>query len=399
MNNIYKPVAAPVCNALVTALPSGSIAGFEFDRLDFCGERLDAVAEWTAKQAASGRVFNCAAGGRPFEQAESIADSGQPLLLLCPSAPDCKPKLLAQAVRLCVQHGCTVFLGDFAAVVPGELTGLLMRRMLESRVDLQLTFRECVNALDEVDTAYEPIIVNTKNRAIAELPELRRRSGKLRRRILKRLAETCQINDEAGITVSPLAELGAGCTLKPGTVLLGATRIGDGCTLGPNTLISNSKLGRGCVINSTQIYGSTLDDDVKIGPFCHVRPNSHLCSGVRIGDFVEVKNSTVGERTKASHLTYIGDSDVGAGVNFGCGTITGNYDGVNHSRCVIGDGAFIGCNTSLVAPVSVGKLGYTAAGSTITQDVPDGALAICRAREQVIKEGWGERKLGEKNKL
>ena len=114
---------------------------------------------------------------------------------------------------------------------------------------------------------------------------------------------------------------------------------------------------------------------------------SVLHTGVHIGDFVEVKNSTVGAGTKSAHLTYIGDSDVGAGVNFGCGTVTVNYDGKNKSRCKIGDGAFIGCNTNLVAPVEVGDRAYIAAGSTITDDIPGDALSIARAR-QVNKPGW-----------
>lgn len=122
-----------------------------------------------------------------------------------------------------------------------------------------------------------------------------------------------------------------------------------------------------------------------------------LHTGVHIGDFVEVKNSTVGAGTKSAHLTYIGDSDVGAGVNFGCGTVTVNYDGKNKRRCKIGDGAFIGCNTNLVAPVEVGDRAYIAAGSTITDDIPGDALSIARAR-QVNKPGWVTKKKPYKEK-
>ena len=190
-----------------------------------------------------------------------------------------------------------------------------------------------------------------------------------------------------GVMISPLASVGVGTEILPGTQLRHGVCVGKGCVIGPNSILESSAVGDGCTVNSTQIYQSTLDENVKIGPFCHVRPGSHLCRGVKVGDFVEIKNSTVGADTHASHLTYIGDSDVGERVNFGCGVVTVNYNGVSKSRCVIGNDAFIGCNTNLVAPVKIGDFGYTAAGSTVTSDVEAGALAIARAR-QVNKSGW-----------
>ena len=190
-----------------------------------------------------------------------------------------------------------------------------------------------------------------------------------------------------GIVISPFAKIGKGTTIHPGTQIRRNVTIGENCVIGPNSVVDDSTIGDGCVVNTTQIYSSVLEDNVKIGPFCHVRPNSRLCEGVKIGDFVEVKNSVVGKDTHASHLTYIGDSDVGERVNFGCGTVCVNYNGYTKNRCVIGNDAFIGCNTNLVAPVTVGEGGYTAAGSTITDDVPSGALAIARAR-QINKPEW-----------
>ncbi len=194
-----------------------------------------------------------------------------------------------------------------------------------------------------------------------------------------------------GVMISPLAEIGEGTEIFPNVQIRHGVKIGKNCVIGSGSVIENSTIGNGCIINATQIYQSVLDDHVKIGPFCHVRPNSHLCSGVKIGDFVEVKNSTVGKDTHASHLTYIGDSDVGERVNFGCGTVTVNYDGKKKARTVIGDDAFIGCNTNLIAPVRIGHHGYTAAGSTITDDVPENTLGIARAR-QVNKDGWAKKK-------
>lgn len=193
-----------------------------------------------------------------------------------------------------------------------------------------------------------------------------------------------------GVVISPFAIIGAGTVIHPNTQIRSGVTIGEGCVIGPGSVVERSMIGSRCVINATQIYDSTLEDEVKIGPFCHVRPGSYLHRGVKVGDFVEIKNSTIGEDTHASHLTYIGDSDVGARVNFGCGVVTVNYDGKHKHRTVIGDDAFIGCNTNLVAPVNVGDGAYTAAGSTITDDVPSSTLAIARAR-QVNKPGWKRR--------
>ena len=134
-----------------------------------------------------------------------------------------------------------------------------------------------------------------------------------------------------------------------------------------------------------------MGDETTVGPFAYIRPHCRIGSGVKVGDFVELKNSTVGNDTKISHLTYVGDSDVGRHVNFGCGTVTVNYDGHTKFRTVIGDDAFIGCNTNLVAPVQVGSGAYTAAGSTITDDVPADSLAIARS-SQVNKRQWAAKR-------
>jgi bifunctional UDP-N-acetylglucosamine pyrophosphorylase/glucosamine-1-phosphate N-acetyltransferase len=195
-----------------------------------------------------------------------------------------------------------------------------------------------------------------------------------------------------GVMIDRKVKIAGGVKIRPGTILCGETSIGSGSIIGPNTLIENSCIGENCKLNSVQIYDSTVDDGVSAGPFVRIRPGSTIEAGVKIGNFVEIKNSVIGEGTAIAHLTYVGDSDVGADVNFGCGVAVANYDGTKKSRTQIGDGAFIGCNTSLIAPVKVGKRGYTAAGSTVTFDVPDGALAIERT-ELVIKEGYSDRKL------
>lgn len=190
-----------------------------------------------------------------------------------------------------------------------------------------------------------------------------------------------------GVMIGKDVRIGNSTTILPNTIILGDTVIGDNCVIGPNTYIDNSTIGCDVILDNCKILDSTVENGVDAGPFVKVRANSTLKKGVHIGNFVEVKNSTIGEGSKSAHLTYIGDSDVGADVNFGCGTVTCNYDGKNKSRCKIGDGAFIGCNTNLIAPVEVGDKAYIAAGSTITDSIPEKALSIARAR-QVIKEGW-----------
>lgn len=194
-----------------------------------------------------------------------------------------------------------------------------------------------------------------------------------------------------GVMIDESVTIGVGTQILPGTILRGDTSVGENCVIGPNSLIENSTVGSGAKLNSTQAYQSVIKSGVNTGPFVHIRPNSVVGENVHLGNFVEVKNSNIDTGTKVSHLTYVGDSDVGKRVNFGCGTVTVNYTGKAKFRTTIKDDAFIGCNTNLVAPVTVGEGAYTAAGSTITEDVPDVSLGIARAR-QVNKEGWVTRR-------
>lgn len=198
-----------------------------------------------------------------------------------------------------------------------------------------------------------------------------------------------------GILITDAVTIGAGTVILPNTILRGETAIGENCEIGPSSCLTNAKIGDGCQVLSSYIESSELEPNVKIGPMSNVRPNCIIKSGAKIGDFVELKNSTVGERTSVAHLTYIGDSDVGARCNFGCGVVTVNYDGSKKYRTTVGDGVFIGCNTNLVAPVSLGDGAYTAAGTTVTEDVPAHSLAIGRAR-QSVKVGWAKDKYAKK---
>lgn len=198
------------------------------------------------------------------------------------------------------------------------------------------------------------------------------------------------VMDPANTYIDPRVVIGEGTVILPGTILRGKTSIGCDCEIGPNSMIRDCTVGNGTTVNASQINESTVGDETRIGPYSYLRPGCKLGNHVKLGDFVEVKNSTVGDYVSLSHLTYLGDSDVGERVNFGCGTVTANYDGAKKYRCTIGSGAFIGCNTNMIAPVKVGDGAYVAAGTTLTQDVPADALAVGRVK-QVMKDGWARR--------
>jgi bifunctional UDP-N-acetylglucosamine pyrophosphorylase/glucosamine-1-phosphate N-acetyltransferase len=206
--------------------------------------------------------------------------------------------------------------------------------------------------------------------------ELALAEARMRERTLNRvMAGGVTIVDPTSTYIDVDVEIGADTLIEPGCVIQGASRIGSGVHLKP-----------GCMIES-----SIVSDDVEMGPNAHLRPNCQIGAGSRIGNFVEVKNSVLGPGVKADHLSYIGDADVGAKASFGCGSIVVNYDGVAKYRTTVGERAFIGCNVNLIAPVTVAADAFVAAGSTITADVPSGALGVARARQRNV-EGWVARR-------
>lgn len=198
------------------------------------------------------------------------------------------------------------------------------------------------------------------------------------------------IIDPANTYIDDGVVVGIDTVINPGVILSGSTVIGDDCVIGSETRIVNSVIGNRVEILKSNIVDSKIGDGSKVGPYANLRPNSILGKNVKIGDFVEVKNSNIGDNSKASHLTYIGDGEVGTGVNIGCGVVFVNYDGVNKNKTIVCDNAFIGCNTNLIAPVTVEDNSYVAAGSTITEDVEKYSLGIARAR-QVNIANWVER--------
>jgi bifunctional UDP-N-acetylglucosamine pyrophosphorylase / glucosamine-1-phosphate N-acetyltransferase len=213
----------------------------------------------------------------------------------------------------------------------------------------------------------------------------------MRRRIAeKHMRGGVTIQDPANTYISAEAEIGRDTVLMPGTVIEGRTFIGEDCLIGPGSQIKDSVIGDRATIRQSVVMSSKIGEDTAVGPFANIRPESDLGNSVKIGNFVEVKKSNLGEGSKVSHLSYIGDTDIGERVNMGCGTITVNYDGVNKFRTTVEDDAFVGCNSNLIAPVTVGKGAYVAAGSTVTKNVPENALAIARSRQE-NKEGYIEK--------
>lgn len=213
----------------------------------------------------------------------------------------------------------------------------------------------------------------------------------MRARIMKRhLLNGVTIIDPAATYIESSVVIGADSVIYPGTVLRGATSLGEDCVIGPHADITDTEIADGSVIHHSMLKGAQIGSRCTIGPYANLRPGSVLGDGCKIGDFVELKNATLGDGSKVSHLSYVGDAVVGKDVNIGCGAITVNYDGYNKFKTEIGDGAFIGSNVNLIAPVRVGDGAYVVAGSTITHDVPDSDLAIARER-QVNKPGYADK--------
>ena len=189
---------------------------------------------------------------------------------------------------------------------------------------------------------------------------------------------------EAGVTlldpattyIDDTVTLGRDTILHPSTHLRGATSVGDGCEIGPNTYVEDTTLGQNCLVRYSVLEQAIVEDDVDIGPFAHLRKGAHLAQGVHMGNFGEIKNSYLGPGTKMGHFSYLGDATVGMDVNIGAGTITCNFDGVNKHPTVIADGVFVGSDTMLVAPVTLGEGARTGAGSVVTHDVPAGELVL-----------------------
>ncbi|MEA2162387.1 MAG: bifunctional UDP-N-acetylglucosamine pyrophosphorylase / glucosamine-phosphate N-acetyltransferase [Thermoanaerobaculia bacterium] len=223
--------------------------------------------------------------------------------------------------------------------------------------------------------------------------ELATVEGEIQRRVVAKLMkEGVTFRNPATVVIDSTVSIGNDSVVYPFVTIEGTTTIGARCIVEPGVHLINVTVGDDVHLKTgTVAEDAVIEDEAAVGPYAHLRPGSHLGRHVKVGNFVETKKAVFGEGAKASHLSYIGDAEIGAGVNIGAGTITCNYDGVNKNKTVLEDDVFIGSDTQLVAPVRVGKGAYVGAGSTITKDVPAGALALSRTPQRVI-EGWADRK-------
>jgi bifunctional UDP-N-acetylglucosamine pyrophosphorylase/glucosamine-1-phosphate N-acetyltransferase len=228
---------------------------------------------------------------------------------------------------------------------------------------------------------------------INDRKQLAEAAAALRRRTLERLmVEGVTILDPAATYVDDTVAVGADTVIYPGAVLEGATAIGAECVVGPGCHVTGSRIGDRVTLRPYCVLSdAVVEAEAQLGPFCHLRPQSHVGAGAKIGNFVELKKAKIGRGAKVPHLSYVGDATVGDKANIGAGAITCNYDGADKHETVIGAGAFVGTNSSLVAPVTIGAGAYVGAGSVITKSVPPGALAVARARQE-MREGWVARK-------
>lgn len=209
----------------------------------------------------------------------------------------------------------------------------------------------------------------------------------LKARVLEKLMLAgVTIVDPQSTYIEDTVEIGPDTIIYPGTILEGRTLVGEDCLIGPGVRMVDSVIGNNCKVQNAVLLESTAKNNCKIGPFAYLRPGAILEDNVKVGDFVEIKKSVIGKGSKVPHLSYVGDAFIGEKVNIGCGTITCNYDGKNKYTTNVEDGAFIGSNTNLIAPVTVGKNAFIGAGSTINQDVPENALAIAREKQKNIPD-------------
>jgi UDP-3-O-[3-hydroxymyristoyl] glucosamine N-acyltransferase len=288
-----------------------------------------------------------------------------------------------RAEQECAESG-VVLLCDQSGLAIGMALGAGM---------LPALLREGARSLEQLAERTDAATVVYAGSAVTSAKLANDAQSALRDRIAERLmARGVTILDPAHTWIAADVRIGAGSCVLPGSLLYPGCTVGEGCTIGPNTVLKRAMIGDRTEVNASQVIASTIGAEASVGPFAYVRPGCTVGDRTKIGDFVELKNAVIGDDTKAAHLTYIGDAEVGARVNFGCGTVVVNYDGYDKHRTKIGDDCFVGCNTNLVAPVQLGNRVLTAAGSTVTDDVPDGAMAIARARQQTKLE-WNDERI------
>lgn len=274
----------------------------------------------------------------------------------------------------------------------------VLDKITNQNVQGEYYITECIEILEQqgervsaylTDDPEETLGVNDRI-ALAEAEKL------MKKRINHyHMAQGVTIIDPDHTYIAPEVIIGQDTVIHPGTTLSGSTQIGEDCVIGPHTELRHSIVGNRSTAQYSLVIESRVGNDTTIGPYAYIRPGSEIGSHCKIGDFVEVKNSKIEDGAKVPHLSYIGDADIGAGVNMGCGSITVNYDGKTKHRTIVEEGSFIGCNVNLIAPVTIGKGSFIAAGSTINRSTPADSFAIARER-QVTKENYTSKLKGKK---
>ena len=288
--------------------------------------------------------------------------------------------------------------GIYVLPAPDIFGYLRALRPHNAQQELYLTDALTAAAQDGREVRLEPLADPSEGMGVNDRDELAR----VHRALLDRhsralMAAGVTIYDPGTVTIEPSVAVGADTVVHAGAALLGGTSIGARCAIHPGARLRDTRVDDDVVIEAYTVAESAeIDTGCRVGPFARLRPGTRLHAGARVGNFVEIKNSELGPGAKANHLAYVGDASVGAGANLGAGVVTCNYDGERKHRTEIGDGAFVGSDTMLVAPVRLGKRATTAAGSVINLDVPDGALAVGRAKQRNLP-GWADRKRPKKS--
>ncbi|MDR1687797.1 MAG: UDP-N-acetylglucosamine pyrophosphorylase [Clostridiales bacterium] len=331
------------------------------------------------------------AGILPYE----LSNNTEYLAVLRDDTPLIKPSSLRKIIKahaeLCEKSSCSVYCGlnDVFFIVSAKVYENVLKTA--GGITDFYTFAGAVKEIMKHDKNCEICGVKFSKKeylVVGDAEKLSFAAKILRKRINKKHMKTGVFLDDPNFTyIGPRVKIGKGSVIKPGSFVMGETAIGENCVIGPNTSLFGMTVGSSVNIVNSTAQNSKIADETQVGPYAYIRPGCDIGSHVKIGDFVEVKNSVIGDGSKASHLTYIGDAELGQNINMGCGTITANYDGKNKSKTIIEDGAFIGSNSNLIAPVTIKKGAFVAAGSTITDTVPENTLAIARSR-QVIKTEW-----------
>jgi bifunctional UDP-N-acetylglucosamine pyrophosphorylase/glucosamine-1-phosphate N-acetyltransferase len=400
------------------------------------GHRADQVRECLGNRVRYAVQEQQLGTGHAVMQAEEyLRDKDGYVLVLCGDTPLVTSETISEAIKYHKENGCsaTVITAEFPdptgyGRVVRDKNGSVIKIIEQKDATDQekrineinsgmycFTIEHLVNALHKLDnnnaqkeyylTDTLEILLNDgfkvgavriedRNEIIGinDRVQLYQASKIMKKKILeKHMKQGVTIIDPETTHIDAEAIIGMDTIIYPGTIIEGITSIGEDCVIGPNSRLISSSIGNGVEFANSIALESLIDDGAKIGPFAYLRPGSKIGKKVKIGDFVEVKNSVIGDKTKIPHLAYIGDAEIGRNTNIACGVITVNYDGKSKSKTIVGSNSFIGCNVNLVAPVEVKDNAYIAAGSTITEGVPENSLAIARSR-QVIKENWIIRK-------